>query len=576
MTADVKNKVCLIVHDGWGVATVPGLEGNAIEAGNTTNMDTIAKDHSYRLLAAHGTAVGLSEGLMGNSEVGHLNIGAGRVVWQDIVRIDVSIKKRQFHKTKNIVDSFTRAKEGNGRLHLIGLISDGGVHSHINHLFALLETAKEIGVPHTYIHFFADGRDTAPRSAATYAQQLLDFLAKEEYGELATIVGRYYAMDRDKRWERVKVAVDGLVGGVGEDGKGKEGVVDVIKSNYEKDITDEFLKPIIVKGDAGRVKDDDTLFLFNYRSDRMREIAAVLGLPDKPMEVDVPKNLVSGYPHIRSSMKFLCWYTYMRLEQNITTMSRYNAEFPFNVAFPPQAMTNVLAEWLAKHDVKQAHIAETEKYAHVTFFFNGGVEKQFDNEERHMIPSPKVATYDKLPKMSVHGVADKVAEVLKKGDNQFVMCNFAPPDMVGHTGVYEAAVEAITETDAAVGTIYKAAQEAGYILLVTADHGNAEQMKNLETGAPHTAHTTNPVPFIMTGDPKTYGFLTDEEKKGDGEAETEEGALCDVAPTVLDLLGLPIPEGTCQLPAFCLTVSTDCDDCAEMTGRSLLKRVEAN
>ncbi|KAK0200296.1 cofactor-independent phosphoglycerate mutase [Desarmillaria ectypa] len=519
MPADVKNKVCLIVHDGWGIATVPGLEGNAIEAGTTTNMDTIGKEHSQRKLAAHGIAVGLSEGLMGNSEVGHLNIGAGRVVWQDIVRIDVAIKKREFHKNKVILESFNKAKEGTGRLHLLGLVSDGGVHSHINHLFALLETAKEVGVPHTYVHFFGDGRDTAPRSAAGYCQQLLDFMKKEEYGELATVVGRYYAMDRDKRWERIKIAIDGLVGGVGE--TVTKSTVDTIKANYEKDVTDEFLKPIIVNGDAGRIKDGDSLFFFNYRSDRMREISSVFGLPDKPMKVTIPKDL------------------------SITTMSRYNIEFPFHVAFPPQGMTNVLAECLSKHGIKQAHIAETEKYAHVTFFFNGGVEKQFENEERYMIPSPKVTTYDKLPKMSVHGVAEKVAEVLKKGDCEFVMCNFAPPDMVGHTGVYDAAVEAIGYTDEAVGIVYKACQEAGYILLITADHGNAEQMKNLETGAPHTAHTTNPVPFIMTGDPEKYKFIKDKE----GE---EEGALCDVAPTILDLLGLDKPD--------------------EMTGRSLLAK----
>lgn len=335
-------------------------------------------------------------------------------------------------------------------------------------------------------------------------------------------------MDRDKRWERIKIAVDGLVKGEGEDGMGAEGIVGVIKENYTKDITDEFLKPIIVNGDAGRLKDSDTLFLFNYRSDRMREIATVLGLPDKPMDVDVPKNL------------------------DITTMSRYSADFPFPIAFPPQPMTNVLAEWLAKHAVKQAHIAETEKYAHVTFFFNGGVEKQFENEERHMIPSPKVATYDKDPKMSVHGVAEKVVEVLRKGEHEFVMCNFAPPDMVGHTGIYDAAVTAITETDKAVGTIYKAAQEAGFILLVTADHGNAEQMRNKETGAPHTAHTTNPVPFIMTGDPAKHKFVMDDKTTGDNEEEG--GALCDVAPTILDLMGLPIPE--------------------EMTGRSLLAKID--
>ncbi|KII93114.1 hypothetical protein PLICRDRAFT_35293 [Plicaturopsis crispa FD-325 SS-3] len=513
---EVKNKVCLIVHDGWGVAREEGIKGNAIEAGKTTNMDTLAKEHSYRTLAAHGIAVGLSEGLMGNSEVGHLNIGAGRIVWQDIVRIDVSIKKRQFHKLPNIVASLQHAKDGNGRLHLLGLVSDGGVHSHIRHLYALLEAAKEIGVPHTYIHFFGDGRDTAPRSAAGYARDLQAFIDKEGYGEIATVVGRYYAMDRDKRWERVKIAVDGLVGGKGTEGKD---VPATIEEFYKKDKTDEFLEPIIVNGDAGRIKDDDTLFFFNYRSDRMREIATVFGLPDKPMEVDIPKNL------------------------HITTMSTYNAEFPFPVAFPPQKMTDVLAEWLAKKGIKQAHIAETEKYAHVTFFFNGGVEKQFADEERHMIPSPKVATYDLQPRMSVQSVADKVAEVVKKGDHEFVMCNFAPPDMVGHTGVFDAAVEAISRTDDAVQTVYEACQEAGYILLVTADHGNAEQMLNPDTGAPHTAHTTNPVPFIMTGDPKKYKFTVDKE----GE---DEGALADVAPTVLALLGLEQPE--------------------DMTGRSLL------
>ncbi|KAI0321198.1 cofactor-independent phosphoglycerate mutase [Amylostereum chailletii] len=515
---EVKNKVCLIVHDGWGVAAEKGIKGNAIEAGTTTNMDTIAKEHAYRELAAHGVAVGLSEGLMGNSEVGHLNIGAGRIVWQDIVRIDVAIKKRQFHKNEAILASFQRAKEGNGRLHLLGLVSDGGVHSHNTHLYALLETAKEVGVPHVYIHFFGDGRDTAPRSAAQYAKELSEFIAKEDVGELATVVGRYYAMDRDKRWERVKIAIDGLVGGIGEKA---EDAVKEIEARYEKDETDEFLKPIIVNGDAGRIKDDDTLFFFNYRSDRMREIATVFGLPDKPMEVDVPKGL------------------------HITTMSRYNAEFPFPVAFPPQAMTNVLAEWLSKQGIKQAHIAETEKYAHVTFFFNGGVEKQFDAEERHMLSSPKVATYDKQPQMSVQDVADKVAEVVRADTHEFVMCNFAPPDMVGHTGVYDAAVEAITHTDAAVGTVYKACQDAGYILLITADHGNAEQMLNPDTGAPHTAHTTNRVPFIMTGDPAKFKFAED---KTDGEEE--EGALCDVAPTVLALLGLEQPE--------------------EMSGRSLL------
>jgi len=312
------------------------------------------------------------------------------------------------------------------------------------------------------------------------------------------------------------------VNGKGEAAE-KGDYVGAIKARYEKDETDEFLKPIIVNGDTGRIKDNDTLFLFNYRSDRMREISSVLGGVARPIDMELPKDL------------------------HITTMSRYNADFPFAVAYPPQAMTNVLAEWLAKHDIKQAHIAETEKYAHVTFFFNGGVEKQFENEERHLIDSPKVATYDLQPKMSVHGVAEKVASVVRASKHEFVMCNFAPPDMVGHTGIFDAAVEAITYTDEAVGEVYKACQEAGYTLLITADHGNAEQMVNLETGAPHTAHTTNKVPFIMAGPKdKTFAFADDKDRK----EEEEEGALCDVAPTVLALLGLEKPE--------------------EMTGRSLL------
>lgn len=518
---DVK-KVCLIVHDGWGLSK--NEKGNAIHAGNTKWMDEIAKKGSYRELAAHGIAVGLSDGLMGNSEVGHLNIGAGRVVWQDIVRIDHAIKKRHFHKNEELLDAIKHAKEkSDGRLHFLGLISDGGVHSHITHLYALLEAAKEQGLEKgkVYVHFFGDGRDTAPKSAEGYLKDLNGFIEKSGVpGEVVTVVGRYFAMDRDKRWERVKVAVDALVGGEGEK---SEDFVKTIGERYAKDETDEFLKPIVKGDEESRIKDGDTLFFFNYRSDRMREIVSVLGLPDKPMEVTAPKDL------------------------NITTMSKYKLEFPFPVAFPPQGMSNVLAEWLSSQGVKQAHIAETEKYAHVTFFFNGGVEKQFENEERHMIPSPKVPTYDKQPEMSVQGVADKVAEVVRKGEHEFVMCNFAPPDMVGHTGVYDAAVKAISATDEAVGTIYKACEEAGYVLLITADHGNAEQMINLEDGNPHTAHTTNPVPFIMTGDSKVLTFKED-------ESDEEPGALCDVAPTILAIMGCDVPK--------------------EMTGRSLLKELK--
>ncbi|KAF8155264.1 BPG-independent [Mycena galopus ATCC 62051] len=393
---------------------------------------------------------------------------------QAIIRID---KKRAFHKNETIFASFKHARGGNSRLHLLGLVLNGRIHSHISHLYALLEAAKEFH--------------------------------QEKHGELATVLGRYYAM-RDKRWERVKIAVDGVVGGEGAQVRDSKTIVDEIKANYEKDRTDEFSKPIIVNGEERRIKDGDTLFFFNYRSDRMRELVTGLGLPDKPMEVTIPKDL---------------------------------------------AMTNVLAEWLAKQGVKQAHVAETEKYAHVTFFFNGGIEKQFDAEERFMVDSPKVATYDLQPEMSVQGVADKVAELVKSGEHEFVMCNFAPPDMAPSTPPSKPSLKR------AVSTVAAACAAAGYILLITADHGNAEQMQNPETDERHTAHTCGAVPFILVGGKEDEYALKDNEKDGkektagsekkEGEEE-EEGALCDVAPTVLELMGLPKPE--------------------EMTGRSLLAK----
>ncbi|ORX34754.1 metalloenzyme [Kockovaella imperatae] len=504
-------KVCLIVHDGWGLSD--NEKGNAIFHADTTHMDAIRDKHNFTELEAHGLAVGLKEGLMGNSEVGHLNIGAGRIVWQDIVKIDQSIKKNEFEKQKAIVDCMERAKSNGSRLHLLGLVSDGGVHSHIQHLFALLRAAKDSGIEHVYIHCFGDGRDTDPKSATKYLKQLQDYIKEIGVGEISDITGRYYAMDRDKRWDRVTIAYEGLVEGKG-DKCSAEDLIKKVEENYSNNVTDEFLKPIICGSEDSRVKKGDTLFMFNYRSDRMRELTSIFGLDDKPVDVKVPEDL------------------------SITTMSKYNPEWTFPVAFPPASMANVLAEWVAKQGLKQCHIAETEKYAHVTFFFNGGVEKQFDKEDRHMIPSPKVATYDKQPEMSVQAVADKVAEVVKKGDYDFVMCNFAPPDMVGHTGVYDAAVQAIGATDKAVKTVYDACEEAGYVLAITADHGNAEQMLDPETGTPFTAHTTNHVPFILTGE------------KGSLEVSSEQGALADVAPTILAILGVKQPE--------------------EMTGRSLL------
>lgn len=400
----------------------------------------------YTELEASSNAVGLPEGLMGNSEVGHLNIGAGRVVWQDVVRIDLTIKKKEMNKVENIKKSFQRAKDGNGRLHLLGLISDGGVHSHINHLFSLLEVAKEIEVPKIYIHFFGDGRDTDPKSAAGYMQQLLDKCKELGAGEIATVVGRYFIMDRDKRWDRVEIGMKGLVEGVGEDSSDP---VATIKERYAKGENDEFLKPIIVGGKERRIQDDDTLFFFNYRSDRVREVTQLMG--------DVDRSPKPNFPYPKN--------------MHITTMTQYKTDYKFPIAFPPQHMGNVLAEWLGKKNLKQCHVAETEKYAHVTFFFNGGVEKQFPGEERELISSPKVATYDLDPPMSSAAVADKLVERIKEGKFEFLMNNFAPPDMVGHTGVYDAAIIGVGATDKAIGKVYEACKEEGYLLFVTADHG---------------------------------------------------------------------------------------------------------
>lgn len=506
----VKQKVALICIDGWGIPTEKSdPKGNAILNAETPWMDEAAKDGSkiaqgYTELEASSLAVGLPEGLMGNSEVGHLNIGAGRVVWQDVVRIDQTIKKGELNKVDNIVKCFKRAKDGNGRLHLLGLVSDGGVHSHIKHLKSLLKVAKELGVPHVYIHFFGDGRDTDPKSGLGHMKDLLAFCKEESIGKIATVVGRYYIMDRDKRWDRVEIGMKGVVVGEGEDSTDP---VKTMQERYEKGETDEFLKPIIVNGKEARVQDNDTCFFFNYRSDRVREVTQLLGDQDRSPKPDFPypKNIA------------------------ITTMTRYKTDFTFPIAFAPQVMDNVLADWLSQKGVKQCHIAETEKYAHVTFFFNGGREVQFDNEDRDMIDSPKVATYDKQPKMSAMAVADRMCERIKEGKHDFVMNNFAPPDMVGHTGVYEAAVTACTETDAAIKKVYEACKEAGFVLFVTSDHGNAEEMLNEEKN-PKTSHTTNKVPFVMANGPQGTKL-----KKTDG-------VLGDVAPTVLEVMGLEKPE----------------------------------
>ncbi|KAL2891526.1 2,3-bisphosphoglycerate-independent phosphoglycerate mutase [Ceratocystis lukuohia] len=517
------HKACLVVIDGWGIASATSpKDGDAIAAAETPVMDAFAQSATgYQKLDASSLAVGLPEGLMGNSEVGHLNIGAGRVVWQDVVRIDLTIKKDELLDNTVIRETFDAVLKGNGRLHLCGLVSHGGVHAKQNHLYALLKAAKKMNIPKVYIHGFGDGRDTDPKSGAGYFEELVAFIKELGLGEIATIVGRYYAMDRDKRWERVELALQGMCYGKGTAATDAvQAIKDVYAKGGDKD-RDEFLKPIIMGGDEARIKDDDSVFFFNYRSDRARQITQVLGGVDTSVLPDfkVPKIA------------------------RLVTMTQYKADYPFPVAFAPQRMDNVLAEWLGKQEVKQVHIAETEKYAHVTFFFNGGVEKQFHLEERDttqdLVPSNKsVATYDQAPEMSADGVADQVAKRLSEQEFPFVMNNFAPPDMVGHTGVYDAAVVAVTATDKAIGKIYEACKKNNYILFITADHGNAEEMK-FSDGKPKTSHTTNLVPFIMANAPEGWKL-------------TGDGVLGDVAPTILAAMGLPIPD--------------------DMTGTSLLSR----
>ncbi|KAH8668418.1 BPG-independent [Xylariales sp. PMI_506] len=509
--AQTEQKACLIVIDGWGIPSASSpKDGDAITNANTPVMDELSKSATgFTQLEASSLAVGLPEGLMGNSEVGHLNIGAGRVVWQDVVRIDQTIKKGELAENEIIKKTIEAAKNGTGRLHLCGLVSHGGVHSKQEHLYALLQAAKAAGVPKVYIHFFGDGRDTDPKSGAGYMEELLGKLQEIGIGQIATVVGRYYAMDRDKRWERVEIALKGMILGEGEE---SDDPVKTIKERYEKDEKDEFLKPIIVGGQEARIKDGDEVFFFNYRSDRVRQITQLLGGFDRSPRPDFP------YPKIK-----------------LTTMTQYKLDYPYEIAFKPQHMGNVLAEWLGKQGVEQVHVAETEKYAHVTFFFNGGVEKMFAletrDESQDLVPSNKsVATYDKAPEMSAAGVAKQVCKRMAEQKFPFVMNNFAPPDMVGHTGVYEAAIIGCEATDKAIGEILEGCKKSGYVLFITADHGNAEEMK-FPDGKPKTSHTTNKVPFIMANAPEGWSLK-----------KTDDAVLGDVAPTVLAAMGLPQPE----------------------------------
>jgi 2,3-bisphosphoglycerate-independent phosphoglycerate mutase len=470
--------VALVILDGWGCA--PPGPGNAVELAETPIFDRLWSSYPHTTLKASGEAVGLPPGQMGNSEVGHLTIGSGRVPYQDLVRINESIESSEFSSNDALRAAFDRAKQRGVNAHLLGLVSHGGVHSHINHVRALLALAEHEGMAErTWIHAFTDGRDVSPTSA-------VNDLAELPVERIATVIGRYYAMDRDQRWERTERALAALLQG-GEAATGSDPVEEVQRS-YDEGFTDEFVEPIVLSG-RPRIDKNDALILFNFRPDRMRQLTQKL--------------LASGF--------------------DVTTMTRYREDFDCPVAFPEQELSGVTAEVLAQNDVRQLHIAETEKYAHVTYFLNGGEEGEFPGEVRILVPSPRdVPSYDHKPEMSAPEVADRFVDAIQSGDFGFAVLNFANPDMVGHTGSIPAAVEAVETVDACLGMILDAVAEKGGVALVTADHGNAEQMLEAD-GKPHTAHTSNPVPFVLTD---TTVALRDD------------GELSDLAPTALRLLGL--------------------------------------
>jgi 2,3-bisphosphoglycerate-independent phosphoglycerate mutase len=491
-------KVILIIMDGWGLGKKK--ESDAIQNAKTPFVSSLYEKYPHSTLVTCGRAVGLPEGQMGNSEVGHLNLGAGRVVYQELERINVAIESGEFEKNPALLDSINYAKGNKKPLHLIGLVSDGGVHSHINHLKALATICKKHDLENVYIHAFTDGRDTDPKSGIHFLEDLQQHLDKTT-GRIATITGRYYAMDRDKRWERIAVAYDALVD---RNGEISNDLLASVKSSYQKDVTDEFLKPIInaATPDSG-IKNGDAVICFNFRTDRCREITEALtqtAFPDQGMKP---------------------------FQLHYTTMTLYDHQFKnIHIIFQKDDLVNTIGEVLAQHHKKQIRIAETEKYPHVTFFFSGGREKPFEGEKRIMIPSPKVATYDLKPEMSAYEVTDALLPEIKNQSADFICLNYANADMVGHTGVWDSVIKAVETVDTCVKEIVTAALENNYTVFLTADHGNADYIVN-EDGTPNTAHTKNLVPF----------FIIDNEWKGN----IKPGKLGDLAPTILTMMKLPVP-----------------------------------
>ena len=508
-----KKPTVLMILDGYGLNEKQ--EGNAVAEAKTPVMDKLIAEYPFVKGNASGLAVGLPDGQMGNSEVGHLNMGAGRIVYQELTRITKEIEDGVFFKNEALVKAVENAKANGSALHLYGLVSDGGVHSHNTHIYGLLELAKRHGLKKVYVHCFLDGRDTPPASGKDYVQELTDKMAELGVGEVATVMGRYYAMDRDNRWERVEKAYRALTKGEGEEAK--DGV-SAIAASYEKGVNDEFVVPAVVKRDGKPVaviQNKDSVIFYNFRPDRAREITRAFC-----------DDTFTGFEREK------------KLDLTYVCFTEYDVTIPNKlVAFHKVELHNTFGEYLAAHGKTQARIAETEKYAHVTFFFNGGVEEPNEGEDRILVKSPKVATYDLQPEMSAYGVCDKLVEAIKSDKYDVIIINFANPDMVGHTGVEPAAIQAVEAVDACVGRAVEAVKETDGQMFICADHGNAEQLVDYNTGAPFTAHTTNPVPFILVNADPAYKLR-------------EGGCLADIIPTLIELMGMEKPE--------------------EMTGKSLL------
>ena len=494
-------RVLLMILDGWGVGKHD--HSDAIGSTPTPNITELTSNNPRALLYTSGENVGLPDGQMGNSEVGHLNIGAGRVVYQDLVKINRACRDHSIAQNPEIVKAFNYAKENGKQVHFMGLVSNGGVHSSLDHVFALCDLSKEFGIENTFVHCFMDGRDTDPRSGKGFIEQLENHL-QTTGGKIASIIGRYYAMDRDKRWERVKEAYDLIVNGTG---KPCEDMVQAMEESYAEGVTDEFIKPIVHVENGkpvAAIEEGDVVIFFNYRNDRAKELTVVLTQQDMP----------EAGMHTIPGLQYYC-------------MTPYDASFKgVHILFDKENVANTLGEYIASKGLSQLHIAETEKYAHVTFFFNGGRETPFDNEDRILVPSPKVATYDLKPEMSAYEVKDKLVDAINENKYDFIVVNFANGDMVGHTGIYEAIEKAVVAVDACVKDVIEAAKAQGYEAIIIADHGNADHALN-EDGTPNTAHSLNPVPCV---------YVT-----GNKAAKVEDGRLADVAPTILKIMGLEAP-----------------------------------